>query len=196
MKKDGIYALRIHPIVFMAAVTIVCVAILSALYLTTEERVKSNELFFLRRSVLDAAGISHDGGVASVEELYTSSVTEEEQRYIVSDESGEKIAVVEQTGPGLWGPITIMVGFSSPQTLSGVSIVSQNETPGLGARIEEDWFTSQFSDKSGPFTLVEEGTSDAPDEIDGITGATRTSRYFRDIINRAVGNGETIYGGM
>ncbi len=195
MKKDGIYATRIHPIVFMAVVTVICVTILSALYLSTQERVEENELFFLRRSVLDAARISHDGSVDSVQSLYESSVSESGETYRISKDGSDPITVVQRTGPGLWGPITVMIGFSSPDMLSGISIVSQNETPGLGARIEEPWFTAQFAGKSGPFTLVEEGTSDADGEVDAITGATRTSRYFRDIVNRAVSDGQSIYGG-
>ncbi|NCB01587.1 MAG: FMN-binding protein [Spirochaetia bacterium] len=193
MKKDGFYALRIHPIIFMAIVTIVCIVITSSLFLFTSDRVKSNEQFFLRRSVLNAASINHDGTPLSVEEAYTSYVTEENGKYIIKDDSNDQKTVVERTGPGLWGPITIMVGFSSPNTLSGVSIVSQNETPGLGARIEEPWFTAQFAGKSGPFRLVEEGTSDSDDEIDSITGATRTSESFRNIINSVVKDGSTIY---
>jgi Na+-transporting NADH:ubiquinone oxidoreductase subunit C len=86
-----------------------------------------------------------------------------------------------------------MVGFTSPTTLSGVSIVSQNETPGLGARIEEPWFTSQFAGKTGPFRFVEEGTSNSDDEIDSITGATRTSQSFKNIINSVVNDGSKIY---
>jgi Na+-transporting NADH:ubiquinone oxidoreductase subunit C len=193
MNKDGFYALRVHPIIFMAIITIFCIVVTSALYLFTADRVESNQLFFLRRSVLDAAAISHDGSLSAVEETYISLVTQEEGRYIIKEEGGETKAVVEKTGAGLWGPITIMVGFTGPSTLSGVAIVSQNETPGLGARIEEPWFTSQFAGKSGPFRLVEEGTSDSDDEIDSITGATRTSVAFRDILNSVVKDGSTIY---
>jgi Na+-translocating ferredoxin:NAD+ oxidoreductase RnfG subunit len=96
MNKDGFYALRIHPIIFMALITIVCIVITSALYLYTADRVQSNELFFLRRSVLDAAAVEHDGTPASVQEAYTSFVTEEDDRYIIEDESGETKAVVEK----------------------------------------------------------------------------------------------------
>ena len=196
MNKDGFYALRIHPVIFMAIVTIVCIVITSALYLSTSERVKVNELFFLRRSVLDAAAIEHDGSVDSVETAYNEYVKEDNSRYIITSEDGHTATVVQRTGAGLWGPITIMVGFTDPTTLSGVSIVSQNETPGLGARIEEPWFTAQFSGKSGPFTFVEEGTASADNEIDSITGATRTSQAFKNIINTAVNDGKTIYEGQ
>ncbi|MDC7247778.1 MAG: FMN-binding protein [Sphaerochaetaceae bacterium] len=193
MNKDGFYALRVHPVVFMALVTIVCILITSALFLSTSERVESNELFFLRRSVLDAASIEHDGTVGGVEQAYMKYVKEEGEKYIITYTDGTNATVVERTGAGLWGPITIVVGFVDESTLSGVSILSQNETPGLGARIEEPWFTAQFSGKSGPFTFVEEGTASADDEIDSITGATRTSQAFRTIINSVIDDGPTIY---
>jgi major membrane immunogen (membrane-anchored lipoprotein) len=44
--------------------------------------------------------------------------------------------------------------------------------------------------------MVEEGTSAAPDEFDAITGATRTSESFRNIVNRAVANSDTISRGQ
>ena len=96
MNKDGFYALRVHPIIFMAVVTIACILITSALYLFTSDRVESNDLFFLRRSVLDAAAIEHDGTPVSVEETYMSLVTEEEDKYIIKDESDEPTVVVEK----------------------------------------------------------------------------------------------------
>jgi Na+-transporting NADH:ubiquinone oxidoreductase subunit C len=100
-------------------------------------------------------------------------------------------------GAGLWGEISLMVGFKDDlRTLTGVAIVSQNETPGLGARIEEPWFTSQFIGKQGPFKMVEEGTADALDEIDAITGATRTSESFQNIMNRAISDSQSIIRGQ
>lgn len=197
MKTESFYAKRIHPIVMMALITIVCILVTATLHLGTLERVQTNEQFFLWRSILDAAGIPHDGDPASVAALYQEGVTEEEGIYHVTGPDGSVRYVKQYTGPGLWGPITVMVGFTEDTTtLSGVSIVSQNETPGLGARIEEAWFTAQFADRQGPFTMVEEGTSDAPNEIDAITGATRTSEAFRNIINRAVADSDTIARGQ
>ena len=68
--------------------------------------------------------------------------------------------------------------------MTGIDFIAQNETPGLGARIEESWFKDQFIGKTPPFTLVDEGTQNkASNEIDGITGATYTSRYVRDMVN-------------
>ncbi|MDA3833973.1 MAG: FMN-binding protein, partial [Spirochaetales bacterium] len=72
---------------------------------------------------------------------------------------------------------------------------SQNETPGLGARIEEDWYQNQFSGKRGPFTMVKEGEADGPQEINAITGASRTSEAMLNIMNRAAENGPALLRG-
>jgi Na+-transporting NADH:ubiquinone oxidoreductase subunit C len=187
MKTQSFYAKRIQPLVFMAVVTIVCILLTAALHLSTLDRVRANEQFFLWRSVLDAGAIDHDGQPTSVAALFEELVSESSGQYLVSAPDGSSRHVVETTGPGLWGPITVMVGFEQDmKTLAGVAIVSQNETPGLGARIEEPWFTAQFAGKQGPFRLVEEGTAAAPDEMDAITGATRTSESFRNIMNRII----------
>jgi Na+-transporting NADH:ubiquinone oxidoreductase subunit C len=90
-----------------------------------------------------------------------------------------------RTGAGLWGTITAAVGLDdSGRAVSGISFLKQNETPGLGARIDEPWFKAQFKGKTGPFRMVPEGTrSTAPDEFDAITGATVTSTAVRDMLN-------------
>jgi len=197
MKTQNFYMRRIHPLVFMAIVTIICILLTASLHLSTFDRVKNNEQFFLRRSILDAAAIEHDGQPGTVATLYQDSVTETNGVYQVKGSDGTMRYVSQLTGPGLWGPITIMVGFAEDhKTLTGVSIVSQNETPGLGARIEEPWFTHQFVDKQGPFRRVEEGTAASPEEMDGITGATRTSESFKNIMNRAITESATKSGGQ
>jgi Na+-transporting NADH:ubiquinone oxidoreductase subunit C len=197
MKTQSFYVRRIHPIVVMAMVTIACILITASLHLYTRERVATNEQFFLNRSILNAAGVVHDGQPTSVAALFAENVEFDSGVYHVKTADGSLRHVIEITGPGLWGPITIMIGFEDDlATISGVSIVSQNETPGLGARIEEPWFTEQFAGKQGPFSMVEEGTSAAPDEFDAITGATRTSESFRNIVNRAVANSDTISRGQ
>jgi Na+-transporting NADH:ubiquinone oxidoreductase subunit C len=195
MKSQTFYSKRIHPLVFMAVSTIICIVLVATLHLSTLDLVKENEQFFLWRSILDAAAIEHDGTPSSVNSIYNELVTETDNQYIVNTAEGKKRHVVATHGPGLWGTISIMVGFEDDlKTLSGVSIVSQNETPGLGARIEEKWFTAQFSGKQGPFRLVEEGTASSPDEIDAITGATRTSESFRNIMNRLTESGNIARG--
>ncbi len=191
------YKKRIYPLVFMFLVTVVCILLTSGLFLSTQERAIANELSFERRAILDAARLDYTPTTEGIEKAYNEKIqVEGGGAYYTTDGSEGKLYILPILGPGLWGPIELMVGLEEDlTTFSGLAIVSQNETPGLGGRIEEPWFTSQFQGKKSPFTLVNEGTSDAPNEIDAITGATRTSEYFRNLTNRASADAKRIIRG-
>lgn len=60
--------------------------------------------------------------------------------------------------------IETIAGMMPDGTLSAIQVISQNETPGLGTRVQEDSFTSQFK-----------GCSDF-DAVQTIAGATISSR--------------------
>ncbi|MBC8452685.1 MAG: FMN-binding protein [Spirochaetes bacterium] len=196
MKKESFYFKRIYPLLFMLIITILCISITAGLFLFTQDRVTANENLFLRKTVLEAAGIEYPNEFTEITALYESSVRENNGIYTITAKDGPTVYVLPFSGPGLWGTINVMVGYNSNvNALTGIGILSQNETPGLGARIEEAWFRKQFVGKWGPFTLVEEGTADQPDEIDGITGATRTSRGMQLILNKAVAEGPALVKG-
>ncbi|HCU30682.1 MAG: FMN-binding protein [Sphaerochaeta sp.] len=179
------YKDRIYPLLFMFLITFFCILLTAGIHLATQDRANANELSFTRKAVLDAAGITYVNTTAGIEEAYLKRVEEADGYFTTSGSDGKRF-IIPLEGPGLWGTISIMVGFEEDlQTFTGVAIVSQNETPGLGARIEEPWFTDQFRGKRPPFTLVEEGTATASNEVDAITGATRTSEYFRNLANQA-----------
>jgi Na+-transporting NADH:ubiquinone oxidoreductase subunit C len=70
--------------------------------------------------------------------------------------------------------------------------VDQNETPGLGGRITEQWFKNQLRglrivDGTIRVGAPGEGTSDKEDGIiDSVTGATRTSESMGTIFDREI----------
>lgn len=191
MKKESFFKTRIYPILFMVVVTVVFISVVSGIYLSTKDLVLLNESIFEKKAVLYAAGIDYpEDDTQKIEAMYEERVREageEDGRpsyFVVDLPSGETGYVVYTSGAGLWGEIVALFGLKTDmQTLTGVEFVQQNETPGLGARITEDWFKQQFRGKEGPFTLVEEGTADEPDELDAITGATRTSNAVLKIAN-------------
>ena len=196
MKKESFYSQRVYPLVFMLIVTIGCISIVTGLHLSTKGRVDANENLFLRTTVLEAADVAIPEDFMEVNSLYERIVEETGDFYRVNRPDGSVSYVVPAEGPGLWGIIKLMVGFTeSLDELTGIGIFSQNETPGLGARIEEEWYRTQFTGKKGPFTLVDEGTGDSPNEIDAITGATRTSRGMLSILNRAYVDGPALVRG-
>ncbi len=59
---------------------------------------------------------------------------------------GQLIAVaLENYGGGFGGDVGVMVGFNtSSNILTGVSMTTMSETPGIGTRVKERGFTKQF----------------------------------------------------
>jgi len=90
------------------------------------------------------------------------------------------------TTEGYGDSITLMVGFKADGTISGMDIVSHSETPGLGAKADEDGFKGQFSGKAISTLNLVKGDGSQPQDIDAIGGATITSRAVTKAINVAI----------
>jgi Na+-transporting NADH:ubiquinone oxidoreductase subunit C len=191
MQEVSFFKERVYPILFMVLITVVFISAISGIYLQTASLVEENETIYLKKAVLFSAGISIPETNSEINRVYSEHVKE----YMVDGKPG--VFEVEGggsyafrvTGPGLWGEIEALIGFDEDlKTMTGIDFIKQNETPGLGARIEEEWFKIQFRDKTPPFSLVREDKEDTgPDEVNAITGATYTSNYVRDMINDSPG---------
>lgn len=172
----------------MAVITIICIALVSGIHLSTLELVTENEGLVLKKAVLAASGIEVPGTNEQINNLYDSRVKQDGDIYKVYGTSGKLDAVAfVSSGPGLWGQIDAVTAFNSDlKTFAGIDFIQQNETPGLGARITESWFKDQLRGKIPPLVMNPEGTdSGNNNEIDAITGASRTSGYVLDIFNAA-----------
>ncbi len=87
---------------------------------------------------------------------------------------------------GYGGDISYSVGLSTTGSVTGISILSIEETPGLGMKAKEESFLNQYVDKSGSFVVNKDNPSDTDIKIDSISGATITSRAMTDGVNGAV----------
>lgn len=88
---------------------------------------------------------------------------------------------------GYGGEITVLVGISLDGKVTGLKVVSHNETPGLGANATKDSFQAQFNNKQIeiPLTVVKGGSA-GDSEVQAITGATITSEAVTDGVNYAI----------
>ncbi|MCF8115800.1 MAG: RnfABCDGE type electron transport complex subunit G [Desulfarculaceae bacterium] len=95
---------------------------------------------------------------------------------------GKTYAVAfESSAGGYHGDIGVMVGMDvDKKALSGISIVSHTETPGLGARIIEPAFTDSFKGKPIDKEL---GVGD----INALSGATLSTKGVVAAVNKAQG---------
>lgn len=100
--------------------------------------------------------------------------------------------VVLGKGQGFGDAIEVLIGLDrSAKKLTGLFILAQNETPGLGNYISGDKFTKQFRKLSvgaGGNKLVasQKPPQYAKGQIKAVTGATISSRAVCNIINKTV----------
>ena len=94
--------------------------------------------------------------------------------------------IIPVYGAGLWGPIWGYVALDDDaSTIYGAFFNHEGETPGLGAEITKDAFSSQFQGKEMfkngelvPVAVVKAGQTptNGADYVDGISGGTITSK--------------------
>ncbi len=104
---------------------------------------------------------------------------------IAKDASGETLgyAFTITSSEGYGGDIQFAMGVQNDGTLNGISILSIEETAGLGMKADTDEFKDQFKDKKvEKFTYTKNGAA-ADDEIDAISGATITTNAMTNGIN-------------
>lgn len=136
-------------------------------------------------------------------EKLEESIKSPDTTSVISDcfvvKSGENIEgmVVTITVPGSQAPIKLLVGVKKDGSISGVRVLSMQETAGLGANAENPTyyvnkqnkitFTGQFSGKN-----VTSDAFEVKKDVIAITGATITSRAITNAVKIA-GNAALSY---
>jgi electron transport complex protein RnfG len=96
--------------------------------------------------------------------------------------------VAKASAQGYADRIELLLGLDAGGgKITGLFILDQKETPGLGNKIIEQPWRDQFKDKvsSTPLMVVKNGAARGH-EIDGISGATISSRAVTDIVNTTI----------
>ncbi|WP_372678092.1 FMN-binding protein [Desulfosarcina sp.] len=96
--------------------------------------------------------------------------------------------VVKTKGQGYADTIELLLGLSPDfRSITGLFVLEQKETPGLGNKIITDAWRSQFVDAPANRSLVVIKTgASRPGEIDAVTGATITSKSVTAMVNAAI----------
>lgn len=104
-----------------------------------------------------------------------------------SETDGQTNGYIYTVNPdGYSGKVVIMLGIEYPSArISGVKILQQNETPGLGAKCTEPAFIDQFLGKELSHDLTVSKNASQPQEIQAITASTITSKAVVKGINSA-----------
>ena len=107
-------------------------------------------------------------------------------------------------GSGFQGNVSIMVGVDPSFTsITGIKVLEQIETPGLGTKIAEDpsnkanpfWFSEQFVGVifAPQINVVKNSSPQNSNEIQAISGATISSKAVVRILNDNIKNIKELY---
>ena len=166
----------------LLAICLACSALLAGVYALTAEPIAA------------AAAAKNESAIKEV--LPETAVTIEEERTVdfdgasyaynlAYDEKGDVVGCAINVAPvGFGGPIAIKVGFDRNGVICNTKVLSQAETPGLGAKCVEPSFSDQFKgwDPAQKNLSVKKDGGD----VDAITASSITSRAYADGLALAV----------
>lgn len=138
--------------------------------------------------------VPYDGKFNST---YGSLIKEGELHvFVASTDAGTKY-VIPVTGRGLWGGLWGYVALNEDkQTIYGTYFYHESETAGLGSRLAERTFQELFNGKplfaqgntsEVALSVVKSGAAQSEYEVNGITGATLTSKGVDAMIKNGLG---------
>ncbi len=182
-----------YTIIFTLIVSLVFTLVLAVANTLLKPRIDANAELAEQRAIMDSLGMDKEGEAAQIQQRFNESVEMGEAKsfhyYRQVNSSGETEGyAIPFVGSGLWGSIHGYLGVTPGlDQMKGIVFTSQNETPGLGGRIEEDWFREQFRGVEIPAdALMEYGAQTSGQNVDAISGATQTSNAVIRIINQVI----------
>ena len=168
-----------NMVLCLALVCLVCAAIRGGIYALPFEPIRQANENILKASI---GAVLPEGVEIGALETFESEGQSFEYYPAVKD--GESVAyAVKSSTIGFGGPLSLMVGVLKDGTVFNTSVLTCNETPGLGAKCKEPGFQSQFQG-FGPDKNLKV-TKDGGD-VDAITASTITSRAYTLAVSNAV----------
>lgn len=162
-------------------------ALLAGTYELTKQRISESQKAFAERALLEVVPRQrHDNDLLASatpippEGFEALGLTSPGQAYIARQQGRAVAVILPSTAPdGYSGAIDMIVGINIDGSLAGVRVLSHNETPGLGDKVDtrkSDWilaFTgrSLLNPSADGWAVKKDGG-----EFDQFTGATITPR--------------------
>ena len=177
MKKASNVGYILRLTLTLLLIASLAAAALGGVNAITKERIAENKEAKTRQALSEvlpgAEGMTLvDAGSGMVQAVYAPD----------KDSAVQGWAVQVAPTSGFGGTIVMIVGVDSEGKVSGISVVSHAETPGLGAVAAAatpagESFRGSFYGKSGSLGI---------DDIDAMSGATITSKAVLDGVNAAL----------
>ncbi len=177
---------KILMVVFVLVLGSVLTTALIAVDEYTAPFIEKNAETKIKSSILKALEISFQAESAEMGELFDKNISIEQKVEMTFYVSEQGDIAFRFTGSGLWGPISGVLALRPDfKTIKAITIIHQEETPGLGSRIAEEAYLQGFRNKifAPILRLVQAGRGGGGDsEVDVIAGATMSSDAFINIL--------------
>jgi Na+-transporting NADH:ubiquinone oxidoreductase subunit C len=159
----------------------------------TSERIEQNRQARLQSTILNAFNIEFTQG--NINQVFTEKINVVEidandddgnlTTYVFYQDEQSGLLAFIFSGDGVWGPIIGVLTLESDlQTISSIQILQQEETPGLGGVVADPKYLENYVGvQMVPEILISRSPGDGENEVDAISGATRTSNAFQTILN-------------
>lgn len=181
-------------VIYMFALTAFFSTLLIGFSRFTRQRVLANEQLNFERAVVQAFPEIQYQNNQEIHPIFTELFEKDDrtESFLYRKDGQLQGYAVPFEGQGFWDKIRGVIGIAEDRTtIKGVAFYEQKETPGLGARIDEDEFRKQFIDKKiedspEPIGIVPSAQTLDENEVHAVTGATQTSVRLETLMNQRI----------
>jgi electron transport complex protein RnfG len=178
-----------NMLIVLLLIALISAGLLAATFEYTREDIAANQLA-KQMAALDAVLPAYDNDLLADQTEY------EGYQLFPAYLDGELVgaAVLGLSARAFSGEMEVMAGFAPDGTLINAIAVRHAETPGLGSKVNDDAFASQFRglklSAGEVLTVSKDGGA-----IDAVTAATISSRAYCDAVSLAWESAATFFGG-
>lgn len=171
-----------NMVLVLAGIALVCSAAVGMVYKVTLDPITKAEELKVAQSIA-AVLPAFD---KTVEEAITVD-DKEFKLFTATNEAGEVVgyAFEAYTMNGFSGEIRLMVGFDTEGTISGIEVLKQAETPGLGALLANPDNVVRKSIEGRKAAELNLAVKKDGGDVDALTAATISSRAYTEVVAAA-----------
>mgnify|MGYP001072342752 CR=1 FL=1 len=196
----------VHDALILTAITLVAGFLLGLVHEITLEQIEKADydkqqaayrnLFADPASFEDYTDFDADAATqTAIDAGFANDLVEGAQ--VALDGSGNQLGYVitVTSTEGSQANITLSIGVTNEGVLNGYATTSISETPGLGSKVADPDFKSQFEGKDVEEYTVEKAAATSDSQILAVSGATISSRAVTNAVNAGLAYFRSIGGG-
>jgi len=172
------------PAIILCVICLVTTALLAV----------TNQITYLPRLELEAAALKADQQTLfpNAAEFTPIDITAHQAKYpgvtsalVAKSATGVVGVLIRTASRGYGGDVPVLLAFDKSGQILRMKYLSNDETPGLGKKVENQAFFGQFIGKSTDKLFTVKATETYKTRIDAVAGATISSRAVTEAINAA-----------